>query len=105
MPNPSHLDRGSSVEEVEAVVCGCLRTVLPRKRGSMVLSQSTHLFRDLVLDSLQLLQLISLLEEKCSRQVSERDLKAQRLETVGDLCAFVGDLIAKQTGTVPAVAV
>ena len=93
MGNFQRLDSDSSLDTVQAVVSACLVTVLPRKYARRALTSATHLFRDLALDSLQILQFISLLEDRCSRQVSERDLKAQPLETIEDVCMFVRRLV------------
>jgi acyl carrier protein len=93
MGNLQHLDPDSSLDTVQALVCACLVSVLPRKYARKPLTAATHLFRDLALDSLQILQFISLLEDRCSRQVSERDLKAQPMETIEDVCLFVRRLV------------
>src|SRR5688572_1485402 len=95
MANLQRLDSESSLDTVQAVVSACLVSVLPRKYARKPLTAATHLFRDLALDSLQILQFISLLEDRCSRQVSERDLKAQPLETIEDVCLFVRRLVTR----------
>jgi acyl carrier protein len=81
-------------ESIEDAVRACLRRILPRRLSKQPLHAETHLFSDLGLDSMQLLELISLLEEVVGRPITEQDLKKQPIETVGQATAFVSLLLS-----------
>jgi len=71
-------------------VAACLAKLLPKRKARNI-ELTTHLFRDLGMDSIQLLEFLFALETRFATSLSEAELKKQRVESVGD----VVDLIAR----------
>ena len=83
MPSPT--DQTARTESVETVFDACVE-VLRVERAS--LSESTHFADDLEADSLALVEIVMVLEEKCDLRIPEDDLKD--ISTIG----AAADLVA-----------
>ena len=74
----------SSAEELVGPVLECVKAVSHPDQW-LAASGESNLFRDLSLDSVQLLQLMSLLDEVAGREIPQHQLNRGPLETVNQV--------------------
>lgn len=73
------------------------REILSIVRGSteteMEITENTHLIRQMGLSSVEIMMMVSELEDAFGVEISASDLR--HVQTVGDLCRLVADLLRR----------
>jgi acyl carrier protein len=87
MVNMPQIDRRGTVRELLAEVVG--------SQVVQGIADDDHLFERMLLDSLQLITLVSSLEERFRVVVAPEDLVPENFESIEDIAEFVTSKIAK----------
>jgi acyl carrier protein len=95
---------GARADELMERVVNCVRKLLPRARAKQPLDRAARLRWDLGLDSMQLLELVFLLEEEFDWRASDSDFAGKPIETLDDVADLVRRVLSAPTVDTPEVA-
>ena len=98
----SELELAARADELMERVVRCVRKLLPRSRAKQPLDGAARLRWDLGLESLQMLELVFLLEEEFGWRATDLDFAGTPIETLDDVADLVRRLLGAST-TAPVV--